>query len=133
MTPSRSGAVERSNTEAIGLKSELEFLRTLAEILAPLDGGPADVRRALDAIGTMQLALSGTPRSEKQQTRDSVLDEPAKLLLKAAALLEEHGWCQSALVKGGRMCAVAALRGWCKCRQTSWRNPDTRLWKWINY
>ena len=93
MTPSRSGAVERSDTEAIGLKSELEFLRTLAEILAPLDGGPADVRRALDAIGTMQLALSGTPRSEKQQTRDSVLEEAAKISEnrgKEWALADDH-------------------------------------------
>ena len=38
------------------------------------------------------------------------LDEPARLLLRAAALLEERGWCQNIQEDGqGRMCALGAI------------------------
>lgn len=59
LTNASLAELDRAKDEGSGLKSELEFLRTLAEILAPLDGGAPNVRRALDAISTMRMALSG--------------------------------------------------------------------------
>ena len=37
------------------------------------------------------------------------LDEASRLLLKAAALLEEHGWCQHERSNAGRHCVLGAL------------------------
>ena len=53
------------DADKIGLKSELEFLRALADILCPPDGvSPPDVKRAMMAISTMRMALSRAPRAE---------------------------------------------------------------------
>lgn len=49
--------------EAYGLKSETEFLRSLCDILSPLDGGAPDVERALAAIRVMLTVLSNAPRT----------------------------------------------------------------------
>lgn len=75
------------DAEKIGLKSELEFLRSLAEILAPLDGGAPDVRRALLAISTMRVALSGAPRVPPSAT---AAVDPLELL-RAELKLDENG------------------------------------------
>jgi hypothetical protein len=41
---------------------------------------------------------------------DSTLDDASKLLLKAAALIEERGWCQREQESDdGRLCALGAL------------------------
>lgn len=37
------------------------------------------------------------------------LDDASKILLKAAALIEESGWCQNAMFDKGRMCALGAI------------------------
>lgn len=60
----RSSRKEGLSADGVGLKSELDFLRTLADILCPPNGDPADVQRALQAISTMRMALSRAPRSE---------------------------------------------------------------------
>ena len=38
-----------------------------------------------------------------------VLDDASRLLLRAAALIEERGWCQGAYFSGERLCAMGAL------------------------
>jgi hypothetical protein len=38
-----------------------------------------------------------------------VLDDASKLLLKAADLLEERGWCQKKAYKDGKACLVGAI------------------------
>jgi hypothetical protein len=70
----------REWNDGAGLKSELDFLRSLAEILAPLDGGPADVKRALDAISVMRIALSA-PRSSSAATKFP------------SVVYQLHDWC----------------------------------------
>lgn len=60
--------------EGCGPKSELEFLRTLADILSPDRAGGPDVRRALDAISTKRIFLSGTVRPES-----GALTKPAQV------------------------------------------------------
>ena len=47
-------------------------------------------------------------RSDRELEREG-LDETAKLLLKAAAVIDEIGWCQNGYTKHGGYCIYGAL------------------------
>lgn len=48
---------------------------------------------------------------EKSKGEVKELDEPSKALLKAAALIEKHGWCQNHYSSAdGRLCILGAVK-----------------------
>lgn len=50
-------------------------------------------------------------KREAWTTRENThtLDEASKLLLKAAALIEERGWCQGSMLSPSGYCALGAI------------------------
>ena len=70
--------------------------------------------------------MAYAPYKEDETTTAPALDEVGQLLLKAAGVVRQRGWCQGSFeATDGRMCAVGALLHAANCCRSVTKFPES--------